>query len=252
MIKVKIRWGVLLMACLLVSPCLAEKTEKSTMAYGARLGAGVNSVISDAERDIYPEIVGLGGELSFDVMYKISQKLYLHPAVGVEYRDFRAYEEGNVSADCDWGCGSESWKGDDVNSFVYLDIPVMVQWRIPRILYLEAGAFVDVLLLAHEEDARPEKYRSSRCYDDKQFGAGVTAGLGHEFSSGLFVDLRVSFQLTDLVDGDRRCLTNVREEFEMREENGEYHTKVVDRHEEYLGGDYYNLLKLQVGVGYWF
>ena len=252
MIKVKIRWGVLLMACLLVSPCLAEKTEKSTMAYGVRLGADIYSVISDAEREIYPSQGGFGGELSFDVMYKISQKLYLHPAVCVEYRDFRAYEEGNVSADCDWGCGSESWKGDDVNSFVYLDIPVMVQWRIPRILYFEAGAFVDILLFAHEEFARPERFRTPRGYDDKQFGAGVAAGLGHEFSSGLFIDLRVLFQFTDLVDGDRGGLTNVLEEFEMREENGEYHTKVVSRHEDYQGGDYYKLLKLQVGIGYWF
>lgn len=252
MIKVKIRWGILLMACLLASPVFAEKTENASLNYGVRLGADIYSVMSDTEREIYPSHGGFGGELSFDVMYKISRKLYLHPAVGVEYRDFRMYEEGNVSAACGRGCDSESWKGDDVNSFVYLDIPVMVQWRIPRILYLEAGAFVDVLLLAHEENVRPEKSRTPRCFDDRQLGAGVAAGLGHEFSSGLFVDLRVSFQLTDLVDGDRRSLTNVREEFEMREENGEYHTKVVGRHEEYVGGDYYKLLKLQIGVGYWF
>lgn len=252
MIKVKRRFGILLMACLLASPVFAEKTENASLNYGVHLGADIYSVMSDTEREIYPSHGGFGGELSFDVMYKISRKLYLHPAVGVEYRDFRMYEEGNVSADCGRGCGSESWKGDDVNSFVYLDIPVMVQWRIPRIIYLEVGAFVDVLLLAHEENVRPEKYRTPRCFDDRQLGAGVAAGLGHEFSSGLFVDLRVSFQLTDLVDGDRRSLTNVHEEFEMREENGEYHTKVVGRHEEYVGGDYYKLLKLQIGVGYWF
>lgn len=251
MIKVKIRWGVLLMAFLLVSPCLAEKTEKSTMAYGARLGAGVNSVISDAERDIYPEIVGLGGELSFDVMYKISQSFFLHSALGVEYRDFRAYDEGVVSLDCGPNCGG-SWEGYDVNSFVYLDIPVMVQWRIPRILYLEAGAFANILLFAHEEYAWPERFRTPRCYDDKRFGAGIVTGLGHEFSSGLFIDLRVSFLLTDLVSGNRGGLTEVEEESEMREENGEYHTRTVWRNENYVGGSYYNLLKLQVGVGYWF
>lgn len=244
--------AILLMAGMSVCPVLAEKTENASLNYGVRLGAGIYSVMSDAEREIYPSHGGFGGGISFDMTYKISQRLYLHPAVGVEYRDFRMYEEGGFSADCGSRCSDESWEGYDVNSFVYLDIPVMVQWRIPRILYFEVGAFVDVLLFAHEEFARPERFRTPRGYDDKQFGAGVAAGLGHEFSSGLFIDLRVLFQFTDLVDGDRGGLTNVLEEFEMREENGEYHTTVIGHHEDYLGGDYYKLLKLQVGIGYWF
>lgn len=238
------------MAGMSVCPVLAEKTENASLNYGVRLGAEANTVVSDTKRDIYTSQAGVGGEISFDVAYKISERLYLHPALGVEYRDFRTYVEV-ASAGCGSGCGG-GWEGYDVNSFVYLDIPVMVQWRIPRILYFEAGAFVDILLFAHEEFARPERFRTPRGYDDKQFGAGVAAGLGHEFSSGLFIDLRVLFQFTDLVDGDRGGLTLVREEFEMREENGEYHTRVVDRHEEYEGGDYYKLLKLQVGIGYWF
>ena len=251
-IQVKKFIAILLMAGLSVCSVLAEDTEKTSLNYGIRLGADVYSVISDTEREIYPSHSGFGGEISFNMMYRVGQNLYLHPAVGVEYRDFRVYEEGNVSADCGWSCSSENWEGYDVNSFVYLDIPVMVQWQIPRILYFEVGAFVDVLLFAHEENVRPEKFRNERVFDDRRFGAGVAAGLGHEFSSGLFIDTRVSFQLTDLVDGDRRRLTDVREEFEMREENGEYHTTVIAHHEDYLGGDYYKLLKFQVGIGFWF
>lgn len=247
----KSRFCILLIACLFASPIFAEKTGNALLNYGARLGAGVNSVVSDAKRDIYPEIVGLGGELSFDVMYKISQSFFLHSALGVEYRDFRAYDEGGVSLDCGPNCGG-SWEGYDVNSFVYLDIPVMVQWRIPRILYFEAGAFANILLFAHEEYAWPERFRTPRCYDDKRFGAGIAAGLGHEFSSGLFMDFRVSFQLTDLVSGDKEGLTEVEEECEMREENGEYHTRVLWRNENYVGGSYYKLLKIQLGIGYWF
>ena len=247
----KSRFCILLIACLFASPIFAEKTGNALLNYGARLGAGVNSVVSDAKRDIYPSHSGFGGEISFNMMYRVGQNLYLHPALGVEYRDFRVYDEGGVSLDCGPNCGG-SWEGYDVNSFVYLDIPVMVQWRIPRILYFEAGAFANILLFAHEEYAWPERFRTPRCYDDKRFGAGIAAGLGHEFSSGLFMDFRVSFQLTDLVSGDKEGLTEVEEEMEMREENGEYHTKVIDRHEEYLGGDYYNLLKIQLGIGYWF
>lgn len=247
----KSRFCILLIACLFASPIFAEKTGNALLNYGARLGAGVNSVVSDAKRDIYPEIVGLGGELSFDVMYKISQSFFLHSALGVEYRDFRAYDEGGVSLDCGPNCGG-SWEGYDVNSFVYLDIPVMVQWRIPRILYLEAGAFANILLFAHEEYAWPERFRTPRCYDDKRFGAGIVTGLGHEFSSGLFMDFRVSFQLTDLVSGDKEGHTEVEEEREMREENGEYHTRVLWRNENYVGGSYYKLLKIQLGIGYWF
>lgn len=242
--------AILLMAGLSVCSVLAEDTEKTSLNYGIRLGADVYSVISDTEREIYPSHGGFGGEISFNMMYRVGQNLYLHPAVGVEYRDFRTYVEV-ASAGCGSGCGG-GWEGYDVNSFVYLDIPVMVQWQIPRILYFEVGAFVDVLLFAHEENVRPEKFRNERVFDDRRFGAGVAAGLGHEFSSGLFIDTRVSFQLTDLVDGDRRRLTDVREELEMREENGEYHTTVIAHHEDYLGGDYYKLLKFQVGIGFWF
>lgn len=242
--------AILFMAGLLACPGFAEKTENASLNYGVRLGAEANTVVSDTKRDIYTSQAGVGGEISFDVAYKISERLYLHPALGVEYRDFRTYVEV-ASAGCGSGCGG-GWEGYDVNSLVYLDVPVMVQWRIPRVVYFEAGPVFDILLLSHEEYAGPDAHHTERCFEDRRFGAGVAAGVGHEFASGFFVDMRVSFQFTDLVEGDRRCLTLVREEFEMREENGEYHTRVVDRHEEYEGGDYYNLLKFQVGFGYWF
>lgn len=242
--------AILIMAGLSVCPGFAENTENASLNYGVRLGVGINSVISDSKRDVYPMFAGLGGEVSFDLTYKISQKLYLHPAVGVEYRDFRAHV-AEESVGCGPGCGG-TWEGFDVNSLVYLDIPVMVQWRIPRTVYFEAGPFFDVMLLSHEENAAPEKYRSERCFEDKRFGAGVAVGVGHEFSSGFFIDTRVAFQLTDVADGNRSCLTDVFEMTEFWEENGEYHTKVIERREEYVGGDYYKLLKFQIGFGYWF
>ena len=51
MIKVKRRFGILLMACLLASPVFAEKTENASLNYGVHLGADIYSVMSDTERE---------------------------------------------------------------------------------------------------------------------------------------------------------------------------------------------------------
>lgn len=44
--------AILLMAGMSVCPVLAEKTENASLNYGVRLGAGIYSVMSDAEREI--------------------------------------------------------------------------------------------------------------------------------------------------------------------------------------------------------
>ena len=193
--------------------------------------------------------------LSVDFSHGFTDNFYLHTALGLDYRTFYAY--GEIGIPCAALEGEEScggyWEGYDVNSFFYLEIPVMAQWRTSA-LFLEAGPVVDILLRMNEDYILPEKYRNDRCYEDKRFGAGVVAGVGHMFDFGLSIDARVSFQFTDLVEGDKKCLTMHSEEVEMRfdPETEETTTRVLWESDEYMGGSYYKLLKYQIGIGYWF
>ena len=249
------RLPIAVLACVLLLAGVAESSvgavqgsNNDAVSLGVRLGAGVNTVISDTKRDVYSTFVGLGGGLSFDIAYSVTGKFSLHSALGLDYRNFFAY--GELGIPCDEDCGG-AWEGYDVNSLLYLEIPVMAQWKTSA-LFVEAGPVFDIMLLSHKSSYLPKKYWGDRCYEDRRFGAGVSAGVGHVFSSGLFVDFRASFQFTDLVNDDKDCLTEGMDMTELWEENGEIHTKVIYRNEEYVGGTYYKLLKLQFGVGYWF
>lgn len=250
------RFGVsvlFLLVCLQSLAWAAGKSDGKPLDVGVRLGAQISNLITDAHWGPYPDISGPGGMLSFDVAFPVSEHFYIHPAIGLDNRNFFTYGEIGIPCAALEGeepCGGY-WEGYDVNSFFYLEIPVMVQWRTSA-LFLEAGPVVDILLHMNEDYILPEKYRNDRCYEDKRIGAGVAAGVGHVFDFGLSIDARVSFQFTDLVEGDKECLTSTRVESEMWEEDGEIHTKVVSSSSEYMGGNYYKLLKLQLGIGYWF
>ena len=246
-----VKAALLLLVCVYTAAGAAEKTDGKL--FGVRLGAQISNLMTDAHWGPYPDISGPGGMLSFDVAFPVSEHFYIHPAIGLDNRNYFTYGEIGipcVALEGEEPCGGY-WEGYDVNSFFYLEIPVMAQWRTSA-LFLEAGPVVDILLHMNEDYILPEKHRNDRCYEDKRIGAGVAAGVGHMFDFGLSIDARVSFQFTDLVEGDKECLTSTRVESEMWEENGEIHTRVVSSSSEYMGGSYYKLLKLQLGIGYWF
>lgn len=241
--------------CLPLLVHAAGKPDGKPLDVGVRLGAQISNLMTDANWGPYPDISGPGGVLSVDFLHGFTDNFYLHTALGLDYRTFYAY--GEIDIPCAALEGEEScggyWEGYDVNSFFYLEIPVMAQWRTSA-LFLEAGPVVDILLRMNEDYILPEKYRNDRCYEDKRFGAGVVAGVGHMFDFGLSIDARVSFQFTDLVKGDKKCLTMHSEEVEMRidPETEETTTRVLWESDEYMGGSYYKLLKYQIGIGYWF
>ena len=246
-----VKAALLLLVCVYTAAGAAEKTDGKL--FGVRLGAQISNLITDAHWGPYPDISGPGGMLSFDVVFSVSEHFYIHPAIGLDNRNYFTYGEIGipcVALEGEEPCGGY-WEGYDVNSFFYLEIPVMAQLRTSA-LFLEAGPVVDILLHMNEDYILPEKHRNDRCYEDKRICAGVAAGVGHMFDFGLSIDARVSFQFTDLVEGDKECLTPTRVESEMWEENGEIHTRVVSSSSEYMGGSYYKLLKLQLGIGYWF
>lgn len=225
--------------------------------FGVRLGAQISNLVTDADWGPYPDISGPGGMLSVDFSRGITDNFYLHTALGLDYRTFYTYGEIGIPCAALEGeepCGG-SWEGYDVNSFFYLEIPVMAQWRT-SVLFVEAGPVFDVMLYSGDEYILPRKYRgqSAGCYEDNRFGAGVAAGVGHVFDFGLSIDARVSFQFTDVVSADKKCLTMHSEEVEMHTdiETGETTTNKLWESDEYMGGSYYKPLKYQIGIGYWF
>ena len=211
------------------SPLFAKSLENGgrNLQFGVRLGPELMQVLTDADGDIYANSVGLGGTASFDVLYNISQSFVLHASVGVDFRDYfmfveneYGYECENVDGDCGY-VGSYTEEYVSTNMFFYLEIPLMLQWKTSAV-FVEAGPVFDVLLFSKEKNAnRP----NADYYDDKLFAVGVSAGVGHVFSSGLFIDFRVSFQFSDLVE------------------------KTVSVKD---AGTYYEMLKFQLGFGYWF
>jgi hypothetical protein len=100
----------------------------------------------------------------------------------------------------------------------------------------------------------PKEHRQDKCHDDRFFGAGLSVGVGHEFSFGLFVDARLSFQLTDVVTVDKTCGSYTISWGSSRTDN-ESGKESVEKNEyidESIVGSYYLLNKIQLGVGYWF
>lgn len=230
----------------------AERPDGKPFEVGVRVGAQISNLLTDAKWGPYPDISGPGGMLSADFARGFSDNFYLHAALGLDLRTYYTHIE--MSIPCEGDCGG-AWDGDEIFSYLYLEIPVMAQWR-NSVLFVEAGPVFDVMLFSDKEYVLPEKYRaqSDGCYEDERFGAGVVAGIGHVFGFGLSVDARVSLQLTDVVSGGEKCLTMHSEEVEMRldPQTGDATTKLLWESDEYMGGSYYRMLKYQLGIGYWF
>ena len=246
--------------CLLAVGVVAHAAEKSgnkPFDVGVRLGAQISNIMTDANWGPYPDISGPGGAFSVELSRGITDHLYLHTALALDYRTFYAYSEIGipcVALEGEEPCGGY-WEGYDSKSLLYLEIPVMAQWKTSA-LFFEVGPVVDVMLYSGNEYVLPKKHRSGsdECYEDRLFGAGVAAGIGHVFGFGLSVDARVSFQFTDFVNDDKGCLTLQSSESVMWEdqETGEIHVETTYYEPEYMGGTYYKLLKYQLGIGYWF
>jgi len=253
------RLVIILLAC----RCLLGAAEPATGAVTKmsdkllRLGvhAGANRIveITDAPWGVYADGVGNGVTLSFEVSYHISKNLYLHSGAGLDYRYF-ASEDQELYIGCDGDCGGH-WKGKNKDYLLYLEVPLLAQVQIPGIIYFEAGPFFDFLLMRKSEFYIPKEHRSDKCHDDRFFGAGLSVGVGHEFSFGLFVDVRLSYQLTDVVSVNKTCGSYTVSSWSNRTENTTG-TESVKQESGYIDesivGSYYLFNKVQLGIGYWF
>ena len=255
--KIKGVVAFLLVTLLPLAAWAAEKSGDKPFNVGVRLGAQIPILISDATWGPYPDISGPGGAFSFDLSRGITGNFYLHTALALDFRTFYIY--GEIGIPCATIEGEEPcggyWEGYDRKTLLYLEAPVMAQWRTSA-LFVEAGPVFDVMLYSGDEYILPERFRSEsdKCYEDRRLGAGVAVGVGHVFDFGLSIDARVSFQFTDVVDDDKKCLTMKNSESVLWEdiETGEIHVETTYDEPEYMGGTYYRMLKYQLGVGYWF
>ncbi len=222
------------------------------LRFGTHLNLNSVGEMTDAPWGVYADVVGYGATLSFDVSYHISKNLFLHSGVGLDYRYF-ASEDQELSIDCAGGCGG-AWKGKNKDYLLYLEVPLLAQAQIPGIIYFEAGPVFDFLLMRKSEFFVPKEHRSDKCHDDRFFGAGVSIGLGHTFSFGLFIDAHLSYQLTDVVSVDKTCgsYTISWGGSRIDNESGKETVEKEEYIEESLVGSYYLFHKIQLGIGYWF
>ena len=249
-----------LVALLLCFPLLAfaaNDSSGSPWRFGVGLGAGFINVITDAEWDIYSgyeETVdmtskGLDISLSFDVAYDVSRYLRLHSGVGLDYR----YIISNCVESYFMGVEKKDSKSCSINTMqFYLEVPLMVQLKIPGMMFFEVGPVFDVLLHSHTDSYMPPESNSykSNPFKNRRFAASVAAGVGHEFLSGFFVDFMVSYQFTDLVDRDSKDVEwNPVVERLMTDEPVAMNEDLLPN--DNRAGTYYKLIKFKLGVGFW-
>lgn len=232
------------------------------LEFGTRFGAGLMYVITDSETDYYPSNGGPWGSLSFDVAYGLTENLYLHSGVGLDYRNIFVYVEEDFGCDCDYSDEesdsvhdkghsiSELFEGFEYYQALHLEIPLLLQWRIPEILFVEGGALFDVRIWSKEQGHHGAENSDGEKIDiNKILGVSVVAGIGHRFSNGLFIDFRTSFRINDLIDANEFVdWTFVTAQTLEKDENDISDYDVISR----PYGSYYKLLKFQLGVGYWF
>ena len=218
---------------------------------GVRLSGGSVGIVTDSEWDYYTNGVGDAVTFSFDIAYRLSPKIYLHSGLGLDFRYFSSYVE--MGNNCDGSCGG-TWKGDEWDALFYLEIPMLAQLRIPGILFLEAGPFVNVFLTKKEELIGPGRSLNNKCYDESPLGAGASLGIGHVFDNGFFIDLRLTYQFTDIADTQVTCDAQVIQmgESHRDSESGEDTMLVLYEEPDNWDGSYIMLNKLQLGIGYWF
>lgn len=224
------------------------------LQFGTHLSLSKVNEITDAPWGVYADGVGSGATLSFDALYPFSTRFALHPSIGLDYRYFVSDDQQMGVSSCDCG-GNSSWEGKNKDYLLYVEIPVLAQFQIPEIIYFEAGPVFDFLLMRKSEFYIPKEHRQDKCHDDRFFGAGLSVGFGHEFSFGLFVDVHLSYQLTDVVTVDKTCGSYTISGGSSRTDNTTG-IETVEKEFEYIDenmvGSYYLFNKIQLGVGYWF
>ena len=259
----KCRLSSALFVCVLLLACVAEsvagvaesaanKADK-LLRLGAHLSLNKVNEMTDAPWGVYADGVGKGTTISFDARYELLPWLYLHPAMALDYRYFSSgHREMSLECDCENG---GHWAGYNKDKLLYLEVPLLAQAHIQNVLYFEAGPVFDFKLMRNSSFFLPKSVRTDKCHEDRFFGAGLAVGIGHEFSFGLYVDARFSYQLTDVVTVDKTCgsytvswgsyrTDKARGTETVRQESGYIDEGIV--------GSYYLFNKIQLGIGYWF
>ena len=245
-----------LCAILLCMPLLAnaatDSATENPLRFGTRLSLNSVGEITDASWGVFASGVGVGATFSLDASYRFLPWLYLHAGVGMDYRYFVS-DNQVFGLSCD-GCKDAYWDGENKDYLLYLEIPLFVQAHIADIVYFETGPVFDFNLMRKSEFFLPKEHRTDKCQKDRIFGAGISVGIGHVFSFGLFVDVRLSYQLTDVVTVDKKCDCYKVSGWSSRmdKESGTESVEKLYEFNDDFAGSYFLLNKIQLGIGYWF
>jgi hypothetical protein len=230
---------------------LAMNKADKPLRLGARLSLNSIGEVTDAPWGVYADGVGKGTTISFDVSYSFLSWLNLHSGIGLDYRYFSSgHRELSLECDCE---GGSHWAGYNKDYLLYLEVPLLAQAHIPNVLYFEAGPVFDFKLMRKSSFFLPKSVRTDKCHEDRTFGAGASFGIGHVFSSGLFVDVHLMYRLTDVVSVDKTCGSYTVSWGSSRTDAGTESVTQGSRYiDESIVGSYYLFNKVQLGVGYWF
>ncbi|MCF0215514.1 MAG: PorT family protein [Fibrobacteraceae bacterium] len=157
------------------------------MQKGVRLGEGLGFFSGDDKGGVIDEI-GSNSAVTFEMGFPINDLIVIHPAVGMGF-DIYTYE----------------YDDDDDSSvsllFLRIDMPVMVQFRVVKGLFFDAGIDLSMnvlsgLLYSYDDDSKFEDDN----VDDSTFELGLIFGVGYRLSFGLGFDIRYIMGLTNELD----------------------------------------------------
>ncbi|MCQ2122622.1 MAG: PorT family protein [Fibrobacter sp.] len=207
--------------------------------------------------NIYSSEVAIGDGISLDLSYRFNDIVFLHSGVGVDYRKFSGYAgdpnkacfcpaEGPCDP-CDDGNGNP-WK---IDKFWFMEIPLFIQARSPTGSFIEGGLVFDVLM-DHRTERRfiyESGEKESLASHTNKFGANIAVAMGNVFPSGFFVDFRLMYRLNDLVEAHSVCTDVTKTVWYYN--SWDDVTEVTEQRRVY-SATFYRMLKVQLGVGYWF
>jgi len=185
------------------------------------IGLGVRGVffVGSMTGDM-DEYVGSGEILSFETLIPINEYLSVHPALGVE-----AAEHVNDKTE-----GFFSTTNEYHLSYFDLSIPVMARFNFTPNIFAEAGLNFGINLYTEAWSKVGSEETDHKSVDDAGvFNVDFAFGGGYIFDFGLFLDLRISYGLTNSVENFVDFTVD---------------NQVVSK----SGGRY----AVQFGVGYWF
>ncbi len=193
---------VLLFTVLTAASLSAQKT-----TFGAKAGLNFANVVDGTDSELFKSRTGFVG--GFYANFGLTNNLSIQPELLYSSQGSKFKIDG-ITKDPSSGYLFENLKFTYKTD--YLNIPVLLQYKITGGLYLQAGPQISFLV------SQKVKIEAEAIYDsgftflgnpdsteektnvNKSFDFGLATGLGYKFNSGLSIDARYNAGLTNIIN----------------------------------------------------